>query len=212
MSALVGRRMELEHGIAAVQQRRGVVFHGEAGVGKTALLNHLVQRFRRGGRCVIELQTAEATRSIPLWPFFQIFGQHPPADWEQLLATAHEFLEHNDSNRPTVVAIDDANQLDDASISLLRGLFHDSTWVVLATVRDDDDIPEQLEELWELGIESHSIQPIAVNDNTALVSSLLGGPVTDSLAHAVLEVARGNALVVGRKIAGLARYVPEEWY
>lgn len=195
MESLVGRRRELEFGIAAVRRSGGVVFSGESGVGKTALLTHLTTRLRRAGRQVFELHPAQATRHLSLWPFFHLVATDHPPGRDALVAEVRTQLS-NPADQPPVVVVDDAHQLDCDSIALLAELLVDTSFTALATVRNGEELPDGLDRLWAaVGASEFEVLPLDDASGAALMTNFLEGTPSEELVREVSEIARGNALL-----------------
>src|ERR1700694_5957151 len=78
---LVGRESEislLEDALLAALRGDGgvVIIGGEAGMGKTRLVNELVDRARRRGAVVVSGACSEAELSLPYLPFLEAMGNH----------------------------------------------------------------------------------------------------------------------------------------
>ena len=78
---LVGRERELDTIVTALDQRRGVLICGEAGVGKTALAAAVTDRL---GPPAVRIVATSAGRSVPLGPWrrcFRPMSRVRPPSW-----------------------------------------------------------------------------------------------------------------------------------
>jgi DNA-binding SARP family transcriptional activator len=163
---LVGRRAELAEledrlpgaaGGRAAGARSGVVLvSGEAGIGKTRLVEELAARAARRGCTVAWGRCPEAEGAPPLWPWARVLefvGRHEleraPDPGErssfQLFDSVATGLLETARDRPVLVILDDLHWADASSLALLvvlaerlRG--HDLSMV--ATFRDSGTTPE----------------------------------------------------------------------
>ncbi|WP_433290526.1 AAA family ATPase [Pseudonocardia sp. CA-142604] len=127
---LAGRTLELarlDHawGRAA---RGGVVVElvGEPGIGKSALLDVLTERVRADGGLVLLGRGAECEQKSPYVPLAEALGAHLPAAGLTALPRPHavvgSLLERLAAGRPAVLALDDLQWADRASVALLEHL------------------------------------------------------------------------------------------
>lgn len=193
---LVGRRNEIERSSAGVNRRGGALLRGVSGVGKTVLLDSLVDRCRRSGWTVATLHTASATRALPLWPFFHLLPAAAATDRSQLAEQVRGQLVGDDGGRLLLV-VDDAQDLDDDSVALLHDLLQADDCAVLATLRLGEETPDGLDRLWtEADVELVDVAPFDPGDVARLVGTLLTGEVDDDVVDTVVRGSRGNALLV----------------
>lgn len=193
---LVGRRNEIERSSAGVNRRGGALLRGVSGVGKTVLLDSLVDRCRRSGWTIATLHTASATRALPLWPFFHLLPAAAATDRSQLAEQVRRQLVGDEDGRLLLV-VDDAQDLDEDSVTLLRDLLQADDCSVLATLRLGEEIPDGLDRLWtEADVELVDVPPFDPGDVARLVGTLLTGAVDDDVVDTVVRGSRGNALLV----------------
>lgn len=140
---------ELDAALAGARNGTGsiVLVSGEAGIGKTALVDHFAGRVaHQGGRCLLGACDAFITPRV-LGPIFDIARSaggrlaalvHPSAEREHLFALLLEELQRVDG---TVVVIEDVHWADEATLDALRFLarrIRDTGAVLVITFRDDE--------------------------------------------------------------------------
>ncbi|WP_432854530.1 AAA family ATPase [Amycolatopsis sp. CA-161197] len=220
---LLGRRGEAElldkmldevrHGRSAV-----LVVRGEAGVGKTSLLNHAVTR--AADLQVIHVSGAESEAELAFSGVHQVCAPHLdgldrlPAPQRTALATAFGLAEGKPpdlflvglavltllaaaaTEQPLVCVVDDAQWLDSASVRTLsivaRRLRADPVAMVFA-VRDSRENAAlaglaQLPELVLTGL--------CDRDSRTLLATTMPGPMDERVRERILAEARGNPLAL----------------
>ncbi|RVX41511.1 regulatory LuxR family protein [Nonomuraea polychroma] len=219
-AGLLGRQAEceaLDRLLAAVRvgQSRALVVRGEAGVGKTALLEHLTQR-ASGCRVVCaagvqsEMEVAFAALHSLCAPMLDLLDGLPgpqrdalgtafglragPAPDRLLLGLAVlSLLAAAADERPLVCVIDDAQWLDHASAQVLafvaRRLVAESVACVFA-VRGADEM-EQLS-----GLPVMDVAGLSAGDARALLRSMVPGPLDEQVRDRLAAEARGNPLAL----------------
>ncbi|WP_158230565.1 LuxR family transcriptional regulator [Mycobacterium sp. shizuoka-1] len=172
----------------------GVVFVGEAGVGKTALARHVAERFSaRGMRPHFVLGT-QTSREVPLAAFagiVQIPGALEPI---RLLAAAHDALDSVDN---LLLVVDDAHLLDPLSAIVVHQLAVRGSATLIVTMRSETEVPDAITALWkdqylrriEVGMFSHA-------DTGRLLTETLGGPVAGTVVDQLHALSAGSPLLL----------------
>ncbi|QYN34130.1 AAA family ATPase [Pseudonocardia sp. DSM 110487] len=230
---LRGRHREcqlLEQLVTSVRagQSRVLVVRGEAGIGKTALLEHLAShasgcRIARAGGVESEMELAFAGLHQLCTPFLDRLDRLP-APQRDALETAFALRSGNTpdrfliglaalsllsdvaEDRPLVCLVDDAQWLDHASVHTLtfvaRRLFAESVALVFATrATDEDHAFRPLPELPLTGLND--------DDSRALLRTALRSPLDAAVLDEIVAETRGNPLALlelprGRTPAQLA--------
>jgi DNA-binding CsgD family transcriptional regulator len=208
---------ELDRLLAAAQAGESavLVLRGEVGVGKTALLDYLVDRASgcrvvraQGDECEMELAYAGLQQ---LCAAFLGRLDRLPAPQRAALATAFGLDQGEPPDRfmvglavlglmsevaeemPTVCVVDDAQWLDRASIQALafvaRRLLAERVLLVFAVREPNDE--QELSGLPELGVSG-----LSDRDARALLDSVIGGPVDERVRDRIVAETRGNPLAL----------------
>lgn len=195
-SGLVGRDVELERARALVTSGVGVLFAGEPGVGKTRLLAETLDSLSEREWHTERFVASAGTRRVAFGPLISLLPADA-ADRTQQLAGVRRTLTERAKGRRTVLAVDDAHLLDDASLACLIDLAHHSDVVLLATARSTEPVPPDLTALWASEIITRvDVEPLSRAATAALVGLLLGGTILDDLIDRVWERTRGVPLFV----------------
>ncbi len=194
--------------------RSGVlVVYGEAGVGKSALLEHAVEAGREFR--VARTSGVEADMEFPLAavqqlcsPFLDLLDRLPPPQYEALgvafgLRTGSApdpflvglavlgLLSEAAEERPLLVVVDDAHWLDHASARALafvaRRLLAEQIVLLIATRQVDDALR---------GLPELLISPLGYRDARALLESVLPAPVDEPVLQRIVVETRGNPLAL----------------
>ena len=216
---LRGRRSEceaLDRLVAGVRdgQSQVLVLLGEAGIGKTALLEYVSRRasgFRiaRAAGDESEMELAFAGLHQLCTPMLDHLDRLPIPQ-RTALATALGLIEGEPPDRfkvglavinllaeiaedqPLLCIIDDAQWLDQASVQALafvaRRLLAEPAALVFATRAVSDQSLEGLPELWVPGLSD--------SDSLALLAATLRGPMDTAVRERIVAETRGNPLAL----------------
>lgn len=193
---LTGREDELSRIDAALRQRRGVLLAGPAGTGKTRLLGAALAGAADAGASTMTIVGSRASEAIPLGCMSGLLATDPDAgDEPGGLVRARRAVKEAAKGAPLVLAVDDAHWLDDASIALIHQLIVSGEVTVLASIRNDEDVPSAVTALWKDGLlERVDVDPLGAAAVLELLEAALGGQVERSCAQRLAERCRGNAL------------------
>jgi hypothetical protein len=217
---LYGRRTEcdgLERMLAEIRMGRSrvLVLRGDAGIGKTALLDHMAGqasgcRVARVTGVESEMELAFAGLHQLCAPFLDRLGRLPPPQREALSIVfglregnapdpfyiglaALSLLSDAAEERPLVCLVDDAQWLDQASAHTLafvaRRLLAESVALVFATRETFDD--SALRQLPDL-----RLQGLGDVDARAMLRAALRGPLDPAVLDEIVAEARGNPLAL----------------
>lgn len=217
---LSGRTNEcaaLERLVANVRAGVGevLVLHGEAGIGKTALLEHLAQsasecRIARASGVESEMEFAFAGLHQLCGPMLGRLDRLPKPQADALGiafglregATPNRFLvalavlgllSDADDERPLVCLVDDAQWLDRASLQAIsfvaRRLAAEPIAIVFAVreLRAEQDL---------IGLPEMAVRGLADRDARALLASVVSGPLDNRVTDRIIAETRGNPLAL----------------
>jgi DNA-binding CsgD family transcriptional regulator len=192
-----------------------LVLRGEAGIGKTALLEYTAERSH--GCRIVRAVSVESEMELPFaalqqlcFPFFdRIEGLPPPQ--RDVLETAFglssgprpdrflvglavlSLLAAAAEPQPLVCLVDDAQWLDRSSgqvISLVARRLQAESVVIVFAERDGDD-PSELAGLPEL-----RLQRLSEADASDLIATVMLGPLDEPVRDRIIAEARGNPLAL----------------
>lgn len=193
---LVSRSEEMRTIAAALvaSDGSGIVVGGAPGVGKSRIAREALSAAVAQGLEGRWAVGASAARAIPLGAF-TAWAQPGVTDTLQLLRGVMESLNASPSGAAVVLAVDDVHLLDDLSVFVLHQIVQRGSAKVILTVRDGDRIPAAVQELWTAGqLDRLDLQPLSLDETTALLSATLAGPVDPSAAQRLWKLTRGNLL------------------
>jgi DNA-binding CsgD family transcriptional regulator len=215
---LRGRRSEceaLDHVVAGVLagQSRAVVLRGEAGVGKTVLLEYLAER---ASQCrVVQAAGVEAEMELPFAGLHQLCASmldrlgNLPDPQNEALATAFglssgespdrflvglaalTLLSDIAEERPLLCVVDDAQWLDRASAQALAFVARRLRAEAVAVVFSERESSRELAGLPELAVGG-----LADDDARALLESVVTGPLDERVRDRIVAETHGNPLAL----------------
>lgn len=196
---LVGRDQELELLRAALTDTdtHGVVLCGAAGVGKTRLATELLEHAADQGCATRWVAGARGIVDVPFGAFAHLLPSHTDASTDPLdvVSRTGTELHRGCGDRPVVLGVDDAHLLDEASAALTYLLASGAHAFVVATVRQDEYLPDAIGSLSKDGlakrIELPALSRIEVG---RLLGTVLSGQLDTATQHRLWEASEGNAL------------------
>lgn len=203
--AMVGRDAELAAIRAAfAQPDLGVVLVcGPTGVGKSRLVLEALRAARADALTTHELRACPASRPIPFGALVQAWPGLVSGDRLQVLAAVTAAIDSERLQRGApraVVAVDDADQLDDAGIAVLHHLAVTGTALVVATT--PERLPDRLACLGKLPHVRVDVGELDRRGSDELVSCLLSAKVPAHVLALIHRITGGNPLYVGELVRG----------
>jgi len=194
---LTGRAEELaliSQAISGEGDLGGVIIAGGAGLGKTRLAAEAVDIARENGWIAHFVVGTYAAQSIPLGVFAQWIegsdGQLP-----SMVEAVIGALTNSLHGEPVLVAVDDAQLLDNLSAFVLHQLVRRRQVRVIMTVRTEQTTAEAINRLWKDGhLLRLELEPLSRPQCDALLEIALGGEIGASTAQRMWELTRGNVL------------------
>jgi DNA-binding CsgD family transcriptional regulator/chromosome segregation and condensation protein ScpB len=204
---VIGREVELEALRTALSDPNcgGVALVGGAGFGKTCLAAQAVRIAVDHGMTFAALRATKSAAAIPfaaLTPLFAELDLTPRLDASLLRLVAEAIDLHRGDHRMALI-IDDAQELDDASVALLDQLVEHKGVVVVFTVRIGESDAESIVGKWKdqeiLRIE---VGPLPDEELRTLAVMAIGGPVDGATLQSLVESSGGNVLFLRELIQG----------
>jgi len=209
---LVGRGDEVELAAQARRRGRAVVFAGVPGVGKTRLARAALAAAEAEGLTTRWVAATRSASTVPLGAFAPLVpaGLGPAPEGQDARAATLDAIvrsiEAHGRGPGTVIGVDDAHLLDDASATLVHLLACGGAARVVATVRSGEPTPDPIVALWKDDLAVRvEVQPLSRGEVADLLARTLGGTVDGGTARRLFEVTRGNVLFLRELVAtGLA--------
>ena len=206
---LVGRGDEVELAAQALRRRRAVVLAGAPGVGKTRLARAALAHAEAEGSTTRWVAATRSARTVPLGAFAHLVppGLGPASEGQDARAATLDAIvraiEEHARGPGTVIGVDDAHLLDDASATLVHLLAHGGAAQVVATVRSGEPTPDPIVALWKDDLALRvEVQPLSRAEVADLLGRTLGGTVDGATARRLFDVTRGNVLFLRELVAG----------
>ncbi|MDQ1465117.1 MAG: hypothetical protein QOC73_2058, partial [Actinomycetota bacterium] len=207
----VGRAVELARAQHLVGSGAGVLFVGEAGIGKTALARQLSDRAASAGAVVIRVVGRAVSSRTPFEAFAGVLTARAPTplpDGELTATQVAATVEGIAAGSRLVVVVDDVDLVDDGSARVLLQLASGGTATVIATARSASTVGA-VERLWrEAHCERIELAGLSEDGVGELVELVLEGPADIGVGPAFASRSQGNPLLLRELIqAALARSV-----
>lgn len=199
--SFVGRSAELTRLITAATSanRRGLIFSGSAGIGKSRLLREAIGALHTDRYAVWSVSANIATAGLPFGGLAQVLPADQPVGLSPagVLRWAVDALHQQAAGRPIVLGIDDAHLLDPASAALVYLIARSDQATVVGTLLSGKPVPLSIRALWTDDLVDHAeLAPLESADAAQLLAEILGGPVDDTSAERLWRLSGGNALLL----------------
>lgn len=235
-AALVGRDGDLSDVLTAIENGSGesfsaVVVEGEAGIGKSLLLEHVVHEVRLRGHHVLYAQADEieqrmpygalrqAVTSVPISPDLASAAENldRALDFDvgktvsSVYAAATRYFSLLRECAPTILVIDDLHLADDDTVAMVSALLRKTArhgLVLLGTLRKPHvelrpSVSALLRRLSRDGhLRSLRLRPLGTDHVAELVESVLGKKPDFSLIDTVANRTLGNPFFVRQAVLG----------
>jgi DNA-binding NarL/FixJ family response regulator len=194
-SPFIGRVPESEAVLLAVRNPNsaGVVVVGAPGSGKTSLLHH-VQR-SLGDSHVVRVRGLASAASFPYRALSFLLSEVPADRMHPalLVNAVGKYLRDEADGRRIVLAVDNAEHLDESSATLIGQLIAGRVASVILTVTDFARADASFMALWRTSaLRRVELPPFSEEETRLFVESRLGGPASREVVDAARAVGGGN--------------------
>lgn len=195
----VGREQVLQEISSAIvgSGNAGAVLVGEAGIGKTALIQQVLRRLDSDFHTVHIRGSAFSAKlpygalSVLLSELGPELNQHPVF----MIARLSELLKAQAEGLPIIFAVDNAEHLDAFSTTVLNQLVLDGTGRVMLAVRDFAEMPEDIIDLWREGsLHRFDIGPLTYHESRDYLTGELGRRISRTAVDELWRSSGGNPL------------------
>ncbi|HSP03213.1 MAG TPA: LuxR C-terminal-related transcriptional regulator [Acidimicrobiales bacterium] len=194
---LIGREALLRSIQARTRAAGGVLLVGDAGVGKSRLLDEVLARRTDRDWFVQRHVATAAAQTIAFGAVCTLLPQTTAVDGGQLLARVRTALVEEAAGRRILLGLDDAHLLDASSTALLCELAHRGDAVLLLSARTGEPLPPAISGLWTSGLlDRTEVPPLDRSGAGELAAHLLGGDVDEALVAALVASSGGSPLLL----------------
>lgn len=209
---LVGRDALVDRAAAALAgPARTVLAYGPSGIGKSRVMQAVVERLADAGWCVLSASGNTALSAVPLGALAPVLAGDPvtmvtaAGDPVSLFAAASAAIREVAAGRRTVLAVDDVSVVDSVSVGLIAQLVETGALRLIATVRESDPVPDGLLSLAAAGDAVRlDVGPLGVEEVSELLTRVLGGPIAHRDAVELHAASHGNPLFLRELAIGAA--------
>jgi len=199
---LVGREREFGRARGLLESGTGVALLGPAGVGKSRLLQELLEGADPVLLPSLRVVATAATRSVPFAPFAAVVPDAPSWDRLQVFREGLAGLRSRAGPRGLLLGVDDAQHLDPGSLALLVAATAEDGITVCLTARTGEPMDADLVDLWTDGVlERIDVGPLDDAAVLALLDATLGAH-DPGLGEELWRLSRGNPLLLHELVEG----------
>jgi hypothetical protein len=203
-------RTDLLEGIHAALRRpgsSGVVLVGGTGVGKTALLQQVLQSGT--GAHVVNVRGSASSRRTAYRALSFLLSEVEPevlGNPVMVLQALSAALRRQAHGHPVIIAVDNAEQLDPASSGVIGQLIHNGGARVLLAVKDFARADAAFMALWCDGsLQRFDVPALTFEESALFVEAELGDPASRECLEALWEFSGGNPRALRAALRGMAR-------
>lgn len=172
-----------------------LVLGGGQGVGRSRLAHEALAEAGAERWLTERIDGAAATSAVPFGAIAHLAPPEAAGDPLRLLASTADHLAQRAARRPLMVLVDDAHQLDEASLAVLRRVATVPRLFLLLTIRSDVPVPAPLVALWKDGLAHRvELQPLSRDETYGLVTAVLRAGVDPAALRWYWDNTLGNPL------------------
>lgn len=195
----IGRSAETEAILRAVRHpiAAGAVVVGAPGSGKTSLLHHIQRSL--ADSYIVRVRGLPSAASFPYRALSFLLSEVPSASMHPALVVnaVARYLREEAGGRRIVLAVDNAEHLDESSSTLIGQLVAGRTASVILTVTDFAQADAAFMALWRTSaLRRVELPPLSLEEARLFVESRLAGPASREVVDAVCAVGGGNPQAV----------------
>ncbi|MCC9175213.1 helix-turn-helix transcriptional regulator [Arthrobacter sp. zg-Y179] len=184
--------------LEALSEDRSVVVTGAAGTGKTTAMAGILAGLG-DSYSVLQLRGAASWAGRPFAGLFWLLSELPPetlSDPVYVLQFLRRVLKDKAAGRRLVLAIENVEDMDEATVAVLLQLCRTGSALVLATVRDLSACTGEFVRWWSEGsVHREGLEPLHPGGTRVLLEGLAGATVSNRLVVQVQARSRGNPLL-----------------
>jgi DNA-binding NarL/FixJ family response regulator len=182
----------------------GVALVGPAGVGKSALARRAEELAREQGLSTSVVRATSSASQVPfaaLSPLLALLDI--PLEGERTIFRAVNQALTARADERLVVVVDDAHELDDASVALLDQMVDTEAIFVILTVRLGAPSGAGTLDMWkDMRVLRVQVDPLPADAMREIASKNLGGPVDAATLRHLVNASAGNVLFLRELIQG----------
>ncbi|MDQ1361183.1 MAG: hypothetical protein QOJ44_1560, partial [Acidimicrobiaceae bacterium] len=204
---IVGRTRELTALAEGIDDAScsGVVLIGPAGVGKTRLAREVRDLANERGLFTGLARATKSASGIPLGALVHLLTELevPELTGRDLFNATVKAIDERRGTSRMVLVVDDANELDDASVALLDQLMDQGSVFVVLTVRTGEQTIGPVVDMWkDERVLRIDVAPLTSPDVQSLSEIAVGGLLDSGALQALQSASAGNVLYLRELIMG----------
>ena len=200
-----GRAVQVEALESLLSGRRGVVVVGESGVGKTALIQHVLRR--AGGQAhIVHLRGSASLEGTSYGAFNVILSRHQAelAHPLRILGSISDAIRTDAAGLPVIMFVDNAESLDSRSALTVAQLAAAGILTPVAAVRDLTQAPELLRMWTDGALERLDLEGLSLKESRDMLADAFEGPISEPVVVQLWGASNGNPMLL-QALAGEQR-------
>ncbi|MFT4470290.1 helix-turn-helix transcriptional regulator [Arthrobacter sulfonylureivorans] len=177
--------------------RRGVVVVGEVGVGKTALIQHVLRRVGDQTH-VVHLRGSASLEGTSYGAFNVILSRHQGelSHPLRILSGIADAIRTMAAGRPVILFLDNAEFLDSHSAMAVAQLAAAGIVTPVAAVRDLTHAPELMRMWTDGGLERLDLEGLSPEECREMLAEALSGPISETVTMQLWGASSGNPMLL----------------